>query len=70
MLQDLGMLPVRDPSSHFVERAHTTVYTDESAGQVLIVYTPTSAALAPHDSLQLHLEFIAFTLQNWVGVPV
>jgi hypothetical protein len=57
---DLELLPVRDPSSHFVERRHVTVYTDEAAQQVLVVYAPTAAAFAspcPPD-----FEFVVFTL--------
>jgi hypothetical protein len=31
MLTDLNVLLVRDPTSHFVERQHITVYADEPA---------------------------------------
>lgn len=58
MVQDLDLLPVRDPSSHFVERRHVTVYSDEPALQVLIVYAPTALGL----SSPPNFEFVAFTL--------
>ena len=50
-LQDLKLLPVRDPA-HRVERAHTTVYTDPSAGQVMVSYAPTGAG---------RIEFMLFS---------
>ena len=50
-LQDLKLLPVRDPA-HRVERAHTTVYADPSAGQVMVSYAPTGAG---------RIEFMLFS---------
>lgn len=64
MLTDLNVLPVRDPTSHFVERQHITVYADELAKQVLIVYTPTAASLEPGVPAlkQAQIECLLFTL--------
>ena len=64
MLTDLNVLPVRDPTSHFVERQGVTFYSDELAKQVLIVYSPTAVSLEPGVPApkQERLEFILFTL--------
>lgn len=41
MLQDLKLLPVRDPAKHRVERTNVSFYEDEHAKQVIIAYAPT-----------------------------
>ena len=58
-LQDLKLLPVRH-ESHRVERANTSVYMDEGAGQVLICYAPTGDD-------QKRVEFLALGLGG-VGI--
>lgn len=55
-LQDLKLLPVRDPS-HRTERGNTSVYVDRQRGQVLICYAPTGDP-------QSRLEFMAFGLRG------
>ena len=50
-LQDLKLLPVRDPS-HRVERAHTSVYVDKKRAQVMISYAPTGST---------RIEFMVFS---------
>jgi hypothetical protein len=64
MLTDLNVLPVRDLTSHFVERQHITVYAEELAKQVLIVYTLTAASLKPAVPAlkQAQLECLLFIL--------
>ena len=69
MLQDLKLLPVRDPSTQFVERYNVTTYTNyATSGQglnkeVLIVYAPTSLPSAIAGVIQPQmLEFISFVL--------
>ena len=64
MLLDLNVLPVRDPTSHYVERQSVTLYSDELAKQVVIVYSPTAVSLEPGVPApkQEQLEFILFTL--------
>lgn len=66
LLQDLKLLPVRDPSLEVIDRQNVTVYTDEPAGQVLVVYSPvlisqhpTASILHPHEP---RLEFVSFSL--------
>ena len=54
LLQDLKLLPVRDPS-HKIDRTHVSVYTDDLNKQVLIVYTPLG------DELK-RLEFLSFVV--------
>ena len=55
-MQDLKLLPVRDPV-HRIERANTSVYADRERGQVLICYAPTGDPEA-------RLEFLAFGLRT------
>ena len=55
-LQDLKLLPVRDPS-HRTERGNTSVYADRQRGQVLICYAPTGDP-------QSRIEFMAFGLRG------
>ena len=70
LLQDLKLLPVRDPSLEVIDRQNVTVYTDETAGQVLVVYSPVllinqtttaSDILNPHEP---RLEFVSFSLPS------
>ena len=67
MLSDLKLLPVRDPSTHFVERQNVTVYTNYRGrglnDEVLIVYAPTSLQSSLAGVIQpQQLEFISFVL--------
>lgn len=75
MLQDLRLLPVNDPSTHVVERHNVSVYTSPpasatEAGEILLVYSPTTSSLIPPllsatdgDETPLQrLEFVSFTL--------
>lgn len=55
LLQDLKLLPLRNPATDTLDRQNVTVYTDEPANQILLVYAPT----APADP---RLEFISFSL--------
>jgi hypothetical protein len=58
-MQRLALLPVRDPSRRqFVERLHTTMYSDPTAQQLLLVYSPTQAC----SSTDARLEFIQLCL--------
>jgi hypothetical protein len=66
LLQVLKLLPGRDPSLEVIDRQNVTVYTDEPAGQVLVVYSPvlssqppTASILHPHEP---RLEFVSFSL--------
>ena len=54
-MQDLKLLPVRDPA-HRIERRNTSVYADSERGQVLICYAPTGDPDA-------RIEFLAFGLR-------
>ena len=54
VLQDLKLLPVRD-ETHRVERSSTSVYGDQSTGQVLVAYAPTGDP-------ENRIELIAFQL--------
>ena len=54
-MQDLKLLPVRDPA-HRIERCNTSVYADRKRGQVLICYAPTGDPDG-------RLEFLAFGLR-------
>ena len=54
-MQDLKLLPVRDPA-HRIERRNTSVYADRERGQVLICYAPTGDPDA-------RIEFLAFGLR-------
>ena len=54
-MQDLKLLPVRDPS-HRIERRNTSIYADRDRGQVLICYAPTGDPDA-------RIEFLAFGLR-------
>lgn len=54
LLQDLKLLPLRNPETDgAIDRQNLTLYTDEPAGQVLLVYTPEQGQ---------QLEFISFSL--------
>ena len=54
LLQDLKLLPLRNPETDgAIDRQNLTLYTDEPAGQVLLVYTPEQGK---------QLEFISFSL--------
>lgn len=55
-MQDLKLLPVRDPA-HRIERRNTSVYEDRARGQVLICYAPTGDPDA-------RVEFLAFGLRG------
>lgn len=55
-MQDLKLLPVRDPA-HRIERRNTTVYDDRQRGQVLICYAPTGDP-------DTRIEFLAFGLRG------
>ena len=55
-LQDLKLLPVRDPA-HRTERCDTSIYVDRQNGQVLICYAPTGDP-------QSRIEFMAFGLRR------
>lgn len=55
-LQDLKLLPVRDPV-HRTERANTSIYVDRQNEQVLICYAPTGDP-------QSRIEFMAFGLRR------
>lgn len=54
LLQDLNLLPLRNPGTDTLDRQNVTVYTDEPANQILLVYAPTSP--------DPRLEFISFSL--------
>lgn len=54
-MQDLKLLPVRDPA-HRVERRNTSVYADRARGQVLLCYAPTG-------DLDARIEFMVFGLR-------
>ncbi len=54
-MQDLKLLPVRDPA-HRIERRNTSVYADSERGQVLVCYAPTGDRDA-------RIEFLAFGLR-------
>ncbi len=56
LLQDLKLLPLRNPGTDTLDRQNVTVYQDEPAGQILLVYSPTTASCEPR------LEFISFSL--------
>ena len=54
LLQDLKLLPLRNPETDgAIDRQNLTLYTDEPAGQVLLVYTPEQGK---------QLEFVSFSL--------
>lgn len=55
-MQDLKLLPLRDPA-HRIERRNTSVYADRERGQVLICYAPTGDPDA-------RIEFLAFGLRG------
>ena len=55
-LQDLKLLPVPDPHRDTLQRANTSVYTDEPSLQVLIVYAP--------DDGQGRLQFVSLGLMG------
>lgn len=55
-MQDLKLLPVRDPA-HRIERRNTSVYADRDHGQVLVCYAPTGDPDA-------RIEFMAFGLRS------
>jgi len=74
LLQDLKLLPLPfdNPDLYVVHRHNVSVYTDEAAQQVLVVYAPTCLASSPAfgDDTQAtattttntQLEFVCFTL--------
>ena len=63
-MQRLALLPVRDPSRHFVERLHAVVYSDSTAQQLLLVYSPTCATFEPAAGAgePARLEFVQLCL--------
>lgn len=53
LLQDLKGLPIPDNARSHINRANTSFYEDERAGQILLVYAPDEAE---------RLEFVSMTL--------
>lgn len=66
LLQDLKLLPLpsANPDFYVVQRHNVSVYTDEIAQQVLVVYSPTSLLVDSHPdaATNTQLEFVCFTL--------
>ena len=79
LLQDLKLLPLPfdNPDLYVVHRHNVSVYTDEIAQQVLVVYAPTCLVSSPafgDDSqaattTNTQLEFVCFTLLPPAGQP-
>jgi hypothetical protein len=76
LLQDLKLLPLpsANPDFYVVQRHNVSVYTDEIAQQVLVVYSPTSLLLDSHPTTDAtatntQLEFVCFTLLPTVSAP-
>ena len=62
LVQDLKLLPTRDPTSTAagIERHNITFYEDEPARQVLLVYAPNTTNTTTTGTTQL--EFISLSL--------
>ena len=62
LVQDLKLLPTRDPTSTAagIERHNITFYEDEPARQVLLVYAPNTTNTTTTGTAQL--EFISLSL--------
>lgn len=59
LLQDLKLLPLRNPDTDTLDRQNVTLYTDEPAQQVLLVYAPNTLAES-----EPPLEFVSFSLPS------
>jgi len=60
LLQDLKLLPLRNPETDTLDRQNITVYLDEPGNQILLVYAPTTTCTTP--ASEQRLEFISFNL--------
>jgi hypothetical protein len=61
LLQDLKILPLRNPETDTLDRQNITVYTDEPAGQILLVYAPTKPPTTSGVGDPV-FEFVSFSL--------